>query len=220
MRGPVMSKPSKHTLAIIHKEINLAASFVMYDRPFTPATLETDWHIRGGKWHVQDGWLCGENPLNSPGMVTCRKQLLGNVMLDFEARTVLPSTHDIDCMWNGSWNETTNERGLAYVVGLEGWWEGKVGFEKSPEYKLGAATPLFDFKPSKTYHIQAGSIDGHVFAFVDGKLLLECFDPTPIDITRYGMIGFEAYASKIQVRNLIVRQIAWTAREQSYAAEF
>ena len=29
-----------------------------------------------------------------------------------------PSTHDIDCMWNGSWNERTNTRDVAYVAGL------------------------------------------------------------------------------------------------------
>jgi len=58
-------------------------------------------------------------------MVTSRKGFFGNVMLDFEAQTVLPSMHDIDCMWNGSWDEATNQRDVAYVIGLEGWWEGR-----------------------------------------------------------------------------------------------
>ena len=44
----------------------------------------------------------------------------GNVMVDFEARTVLPCTHDIDFMWNGSWDEATDRRGLAYVGGSRG----------------------------------------------------------------------------------------------------
>ena len=50
-------------------------------------------------------------------------------MLDFEARTIPPCTHDINCMWSGSWDYETNTRALAYVAGLEGWWDGKVGFE-------------------------------------------------------------------------------------------
>lgn len=75
-------------------------------------------------------------------------------MMDFEARTVVPCTHDIDVMWNGSWDAAKGERGTAYVAGLEGWRQGKAGIEKSPDYKLTACTPLFDFEPGKTYHVQ------------------------------------------------------------------
>ncbi len=207
-------------MRIMKKEIDLAGSRVLYERVFSAESLEQDWQIRDGEWHVEGEWLTGKNPENCPGMVTSRVRYFGNVMLDFEGRTVLPSTHDINCMWNGSWDETTNRRDVAYVAGLEGWWEGKVGFEKSPEFKLNAATPLFRFEPGKTFRIQAGSIDGHVFVFVDGKLVLEVTDPEPIDSQRYGMIGFEAYASHIQVRRLVVRQIAWKTVEMSYPREF
>jgi hypothetical protein len=215
MKGETMPK-----LLIMRKEIDLDASPVLYDRPFSATSLAADWQVRGAKWWVEGEWLTGRNPANSPGMVTSRASYLGNVLLDFEARTVLPSTHDIDCMWNGSWDETKNERGVAYVVGLQGWWEGKVGFEKSPAYTFCAATPLFPFEPGRAYRIQTGSVDGHVFVFVDGRLVLEVTDPDPIDSTRYGLIGFEAYASMIQVRRLVVRRIAWRPRELSYAPEF
>ncbi len=207
-------------LHIMRKQIDLDESEVLYDRLFTPETFEQDWQVRGGEWAVDGQWLTGRNPENAPGMVTCRREFTGDVMLDFEGRTVLPSTHDIDCMWSGSWDESTNRRDTAYVAGLEGWWEGKVGFEKSPEYKLIAGTPLLDFQPGRVYRMQAGSIGGHVFVFVDGKLVLEVTDPDPIDGERCGMIGFEAYASMIQVRRLIVRRIAWRARELSYDPEF
>ena len=215
MEGNAMPK-----LLLMKKEIDLDSSRVLYDRPFTDATLAADWQVRGGQWRMEGEWLTGKHRDNSPGMVTSRASWFGNVMLDFEARTVLPSTHDINCMWNGSWDEAKNLRSVAYVVGLQGWWEGKVGFEKSPEYKLCAANPLFPFEPGRTYRIQAGSIDGHVFAAVDGRLVLEVMDPDPIDSGRYGMIGFEAYASWIQVRRLTVRQIAWRPREMAYPPEF
>ena len=208
------------TLLIMRKEIDLERSPVLYDRPFTPESLAEDWQVRGGQWHVADGWLTGKNPRNAPGMLTSRRNFFGNVLMDFQARTVLPSTHDIDCMWNGSWDEAANERSLAYVVGLQGWWEGKVGFEKSPAYTLNAATPLWPFEPGRTYRLQAGSVDGHAFVFVDGHVVLEVTDPDPIDASRYGMVGFEAYASMIQIRNLVLRQIAWTVRDQSYPPEF
>lgn len=217
-KQPPTNDPTQ--LLIMRKRIDLPACPILYNRPFTPTCLAEHWQIRGGHWHVEGDWLCGRNPANAPGMITSRQSYLGNVLLDFHARTVLPSTHDIDWMWNGSWDETTNTRSLAYVTGLQGWWEGKVGFEKSPDYKLNVATPLFDFHPGQTYHIQSGSVDGHAFVFVDGRLILEVTDPDPIDTTRYGLIGFEAYASMIQVRQLVVRQIVWQDRPLSYPPEF
>jgi len=204
----------------MNKEVLYDSSPVLYDRPFTPETLAADWQIRGGEWWIDGEWLTGRNPLNAPGMVTSRATYFGNVLLDFEARTVPPSTHDIDCMWNGSWDETTNTRDVAYVAGLQGWWEGKVGVERSPDYLLTAATPLFTFEAGRIYRMQAGSIAGHIFVIVDGRLLLEITDPAPIDSTRYGLVGFEAYASMIQVRNLTIRQIVWQPRQLTYATEF
>lgn len=209
-----------NSLRIMGKEILLDTSPVLYNQAFTPGILAADWQVRGGEWLVEDGWLTGRNPLNAPGMITSRASYFGNVLLDFEARTVLPSTHDIDCMWNGSWDDTTNTRDVAYVAGLQGWWEGKVGFERSPEYLLTAATPLFNFEAGRIYRMQTGSIDGHIFIFVDGRLLLEVTDPNPIDATRYGLVGFEAYASMIQIRHFTVRQIVWQARKLEYPAEF
>lgn len=207
-------------LLLMKKRIVPGTCPVLYDRPLDGGALAEDWDVRGGRWEIRDGWLMGTNRANAPGMVTSRKQFAGNVMLEFEARTVLPSTHDIDWMWNGSWDESKNLRGVAYVAGLQGWWEGKVGFEKSPDYQLNVATPLFHFEPGKTYRILSGSADGHCFVAVDGKLVLEVTDPEPIDSMKHGLIGFEAYASMIQVRNLVVRQLHWEARELSYAAEF
>jgi hypothetical protein len=207
-------------LRIIRKHMDLDHSRLLYDRPIQPDTLETDYRIYGGRWGVVDGWLTGQNPLNAPGMVFLKGDYPGNVLVDFEARTVLPCTHDIDVMWNGSWDEAKNARGLAYVAGLQGWWEGKVGIEKSPEYLLNAATPLFPFQPGQVYHIQAGSIDGHCFVFADGKLLLEVTDPDPIDNQKYTQIGFEAYCSHIQIRNVKVWQLAWQPVEMHYDPEF
>ena len=206
-------------LLLMNKRLLLAQSPVLFDRPFGSASLKTDWQVRGADWRVEGEWLTGQNPANAPGMVTSRDNFFGNVLLDFEARTVLPSTHDIDWMWNGSWDGATNTRNVAYVGGLQGWWEGKVGFEKSPDFKLNVATPMFPFKPGRTYRIQSGSIDGHLFVFVDGRLILEATDPEPIDTSRFGLVGFEAYASTIQIRRVVIRQIVWEQRTLVYGPE-
>ena len=216
----MQSKTHLADLLIMKKRIKLGDSPVLFDNPFGRHSLETDWQIRTAQWWIDGEWLTGRNPANSPGMVTSRKSFFGNVLLEFEARTVPPSTHDINCMWNGSWDEQSNTRSVAYVAGLQGWWEGKVGFEKAPEYKLNAASPLFVFEPGRIYRMQAGSVDGHAFVLVDGGLVLEVTDPDPIDSSRYGLVGFEAYASMIQIRRPTIRQIAWEPRALSYGPEF
>jgi hypothetical protein len=215
-----IERSERHMLHIIGKSIDLDASPVLYAQPVSPEMLARDWKVYSGEWSVAGDWICGRNPHNNPGMIVSRADFPGNVLVEFEARTVLPSTHDINFMWNGSWDETQNRRDVAYVFGLEGWWDGKVGFEKSPEYKLMGGTPLFDFEPGRTYRLQGGSIDGHCFLFVDGRLLLEITDPEPIDSRRYAKVGFEAYASQIEIRNITVRQITWQPRVREYAPEF
>jgi len=207
-------------LRIMGKRIERERCPVLFDTPFDAAIWEQHWQVRAPEWRVEGEWLIGRNPDNRPGMVTSRASYFGNILLEFEARTALPSTHDIDCMWNGSWDEEKDERGVAYVAGLQGWWEGKVGIEKSPDYKLNALTPLFPFEPGRIYQIQAGSVDGHAFIFVDGRLAIEVTDPDPIDNRRHGLVGFEAYASHIQIRRPVIRQIVWSLRSLSYPPEF
>ena len=144
----------------------------------------------------------------------------GNVLVEFEAATVAPSSHDINVMWNGEWLDDIDQRGMAYVAGLQGWWTGKVGIEKSPDYTFMVGTPLLDFKPGELYYIIAGSIDGHCFIFANGQLLLEAMDPDPIDNQKFTKVGLEAYCSLIKVRNFKIRQIVWKPVEMKYEPEF
>lgn len=63
-------------------------------------------------------------------------------------------------------------------------------------------------------------MDGHCFVCVDGKLVLEVTDPSPINSNLYTKIGFEAYSSFIQIRNVKVRRIVWDPSDSHYSAEF
>lgn len=207
-------------LLIMHKRIDLERSPVLFDRPLSAKRFAEDWEVKSAAWTCEGDALLGRNPAAGPGVIMLRQACPGNVLLDFHARTVLPSTHDIDAMWNFSWDEQKNQRDAAYVAGIQGWWDGKVGLEKSPEYKLVVATPCPWFKPGQEYHIIAGGIDGHCFVFVDGKLQLELLDPDPIDSRQNNHIGFEAYQSMIRISRLTVRQIVWEKREQKYQPEF
>jgi hypothetical protein len=208
------------TLELMRKEIELSACPVLCEDEITTESLAESWKIHHSEWWLEDGWLHGKNPGNHPGMVILNRDFPGNILVEFEASTVVPSTHDINVMWNGEWLDSIDQRGVAYVAGLQGWWRGKVGIEKSPDYKFMVGTPLLDFQPGKLYHIIAGSIDGHCFIYANGQLLLEAMDPDPIDHQKYTKVGLEAYCSHIKVRNFKVRQILWKTVDMKYEPEF
>lgn len=208
------------TLLLMRKRILIDSCKVLYDHPMTPGHFTSAWTIHHSRWTVEDGWITGENNGNWPGMAILKQDFPGNVLVEFEAQTILPSSHDINVMWNGEWLEDKDQRGIAYVAGLEGWWTGKVGIEKSNDYKFMVGTPLFGFEPGKIYRIQAGSINGHCFILADGKLLIEAMDPDPIDNRKYTKVGFEAYCSRIRIRNITIRQIYWEPVEMKYEEEF
>ena len=62
----------------------------------------------------------GENRENSAAMVMSKGEYFGNVLIEFDAETVLPATRDINLTFHGSWDEEKNIRDVAYVFGLEG----------------------------------------------------------------------------------------------------
>ena len=207
-------------ILLMKKKILLDQSEVLFRKEnFAPEDLSL-FILHHSDWMVEDGWLTGKNPGNHPGMAILKQDYPGNILVEFKARTVSPSTHDINVMWNGEWIDSLDQRGTAYVAGLEGWWTGKVGIEKSPDYTLMLGTPLFDFVPEKIYRIQAGSIDGHCFILADGKLLLEGMDPNPINNSKYTKVGFEAYSSKISLKDVVIRRIKWEPVDMHYESEF
>lgn len=215
-----MAPDTLNLIMLMKKRILLDSSKILYNEPVTTENFTALWTVHHSTWEVRDGWLVGENRGNWPGMAILKQDFPGNVLVEFEAQTVLPSSHDINVMWNGEWLESADKRGKAYVAGLQGWWTGKVGIEKSDDYTFMVGTPLFDFKPGNIYKIQAGSIDGHCFILADGKLLLEAMDPDPLDNLKYTKVGFEAYCSKIRIRNITIRQIHWEPVEMKYDADF
>ena len=208
-------------IQLIRKQIFPETMEILYDNELTPETLSSDFEIKGGKWYInEEGWLVGENRENAPGMVISKEDYFGDILLEFDAATVLPATRDIDLMIHGSWNEETNERDVAYVAGIQGWWQGMVGFEKSPTYDFLVQTKLFDFKPGQVYHICVGNIGNDLFIAIDGVVALEVHDPNPIDIMKYGKIGFEAYCTKIKFKNVKVKRVTYIDTAKPYDPEF
>ena len=75
-------------------------------------------------------------------------------------------------------------------------------------------------EPGRIYKVQAGSINGHCFIFIDGKEIIEVNDPEPIDNTKYGKIAFTAWRSHVQIRNIVIRNIVWKSVDMGYKPEF
>ena len=218
MNGENSSK--QDTLLLMKKKILVSKSKILFDRQVTAESFDDEWTVHHSEWGVDGEWLTGSNRGNWPGMAILKQDFPGNVLVEFEAQTLLPSSHDINVMWNGEWLKEEDHRGLAYVAGLQGWWTGKVGIEKSDKYEFMVGTPLLNFVPGKLYRIQAGSIDGHCFIFADNQLLLEAMDPDPIDNHKYTKVGFEAYCSRIRIKNIVIRQIHWEEAGMKYEPEF
>ena len=187
---------------------------------FDDATLDQYFEVKSGNWYTEDGWVVGKNPEMMPGMIVSKGDFFGNVMVQITAKMVSPATHDINVMINGRWDDTIDQRAEAYVAGLEAFWHGNVGFEKSPEYKLTAATPLFDFNPEKEHDFKMGNVDGKVFVLVDDRLCLEVSDPEPLDVTKFGKIGFEAYSSWWKFKDLKVFKLSYEKIKEYYNPEF
>ena len=68
--------------------------------------------------------------------------------------------------------------------------------------------------------MQCGSIGGHVFVIVDGRLAIEATDPDPIDQSRYGRVGFEAYCTRVAVTDFKIRRADWVDIPAEYVPEF
>lgn len=208
-------------LTLVGYDVDLVNSETLFEMDeFDDKALHDNFDIKTGQWSTDNGWVIGRNPDMCPGMIVSKNEFFGNVMLTLTAKMVAPSTHDINIMINGEWKDDINKRGMAYVAGIEAFWHGNIGFEKSPEYKLTAATQLFDFNPEEEHVFTLGNISGKTFVLVDGKLCLEITDPDPIDENKYGKIGMEAYASCWKFKNVKVQKIKYEKIKEYYNKEF
>ena len=207
-------------LQLTEKEIDVGRSSVLFSDNITCENIDLFFETHNSQWSVEDGWLTGLNPDESAGMAVMKQDFPGNIMLEFEGRTKLPSTHDINFMWNGEWSDELNICRNAYIGSICGWHNQLAGIEKSPDYKFRVTVPNNNFEPGRTYKVRAGSIDGTCFLLIDSMLVLEANDPEPLNNKIYTKIGFTAWSSHIQIRNILIRRINWKPVEKIYIPEF
>ncbi|MBR3932282.1 MAG: hypothetical protein IKJ68_00025 [Clostridia bacterium] len=216
--GKILTEEPKGVVMLAGTNLYLDESEVLYEKSeFTEADLHEAFDIKSGEWYVEDGWVVGKNPQMNPGMIVSKDDYFGDILLELKAKMVAPSTHDINVMING---EFTDKRGMAYVTGLEAFWHGCIGFEKSPEYKLVVGTGMLDFDPNEEYLLQFGNAGGVLFTLVNGRLGLMVQDPDPIDTSKYGKIGFEAFSSWWKFKDVKVKKLKYERLGENYNPEF
>ena len=175
------------------------------------------WQVMAGDWRMENGWLIGTENGNKGGILFSRESFDKNVMLSFTAATVLPATRDVNAVYCAHWDEKTDYLADSYVCGLNGWYDGKSGIERNLTSNLYSTTSLYQYIPGTEVRMTAGAIDGHNFMVVDGQLVTELIDPSPI---KGGHVGFSPYCTILKIKDIEIREIYWEEQKQHYDPEF
>ena len=200
---------------LIDRTIDLGASELLRSFDvFDPA----EWSIvrHSPKWIVEPTRISGGGPAEpTHGQIFCATPVVGDVVLEFDARIIPPSYHDIVWFWNVRLDKEPWSAG--YLGCLGGWWSGMAGIEKLPDFVPSAIAPSHDCEPGRTYHVVSGS-SGHAhFIVVDGRLVTYFSDAATPDSSKPGYFGFGIYESHAEYSNLKVYHPAFSPRSPKYA---
>ena len=207
------------------KNIHLLGKKILWDKSpllvdYTPDENWRElWLPKSGDWTVEDGCFIGTETGNMGGILLYHEYFKKNVMLTFTVSTVLPATRDLNAVFCAKWDETTDYLGDSYVCGVNGWYENKSGLERNAGYgsNLYSTTSSYKYVPGTELRMTCGAIDGHSFMVVNDELVSEMIDPQPI---KDGHVGFSAYCTKLRIKDIQIREIAWEDFPQSYTPEF
>lgn len=204
------------TLHLLGKKVLLSQSELLLQ--YTPGDDWLDyWTPKNGHWECKDGWLIGTEPGNFGGILFSKERYEDNVMFSFTVKAALPATRDLNAVFCANWDDTTDYLGESYVCGLNGWYEHKSGIERNGSSNLYSTTSLYHYQPGTEVRMLVGAIDGHSFMVVDDVLVTELVDPQPI---KGGHVGFSAYCTKLMIKDIEIRKIAWEDFPQTYIPEF
>ena len=192
----------KDEIIVIGKRLRLSESELLYSfDTFDPQ----DWTIvkHTPKWTVAPDRLIGGGP-DEPhhGQIFFRKPVKGDVVLEFDARIIPPSYHDLVWFWNTRFGMEPWSAG--YLGCLGGWYADMAGIEKLPDYKPSSIAPSFATEPGRTYHIVSGSLGPDHFIAVDGRLVTYFADDAVPDPAEPGYFGFGIFESHAEYSHLKV----------------
>ena len=189
-------------ISLIENEIDLDKSELLYDfKNFK----KDDWDIVRGDsdWIINDKAIRGiyKGPeLHS--QIFFNKAIKGDVVLEFDAKLLAPSEHDIIWLWKTSFE--AEPWGEGYLGCLAGWYDDYLGIEKLPDYNARVLGRTYRLEPERVYHIISGTAKGHNFIILDGELVCFFTDPAAPSLDKEGYLGFGIYQSDAEYSNLKV----------------
>lgn len=199
---------------LLDRTIDVDASEVIHEfDEFDPA----DWTIvkHAPQWTVTPRSIRGGAPDETThGQIFFNTPVKGDVILEFDARIIPPSYHDIVWFWNVRFDAEPWSAG--YLGCLGGWWSGMAGIEKLPAYDPSAIAPSHSFESGRWYRIVSGSCGSAHFIAVDGRLVTYFADADVPDPSKSGYFGFGVYESHAEYSSLKVRRPNFVARHPQY----
>ncbi len=172
--------------------------------------------VKAGKWRYDNGYLIGKELENKGGILYTKQSFAFDIMMTFKMASVLPATRDLNAVWCSQWDEKTDYLGDSYVCGLNGWYDGLSGIERSGAHCFYTSTSLYKYNPGEEVEITCGSINGHCFLLVDGILITELHDNHPLT---KGYAGFSPYCTELKIKDVVIRKIKYLERHQIYYPE-
>lgn len=171
-------------LRIMEKEIDLEQSPVIARGPQDDAALERDWEHQNGVWSVTDGWICGKHIGNSGGILYSKKHYPGNVLLEFEGRTVLPCQNDLNFTWCAAgWDMAHDDAGESYIAGSPAGGTGKRASNATPPASRALPLPFSPLKGGAFTLSRPAALTATAFFLWTARSCSRCSTPTPLRST-------------------------------------
>lgn len=205
----------KKELLLLGKKINVDECEIVFTYQG-----EENWQdffdVKAGNWRCENGYLIGKELENKGGILYTKMSFPYDIMMTFKISSILPATRDLNAVWCSNWNKKTDYLGDSYVCGLNGWYDGLSGIERSGENGFYTSTSLYKYIPGTEVEITCGSVNGHCFMIVDDVLVTELFDNHPLT---GGFAGFSPYCTELKIRDVVIRKIKYEERVQKYYPE-
>ena len=199
-------------IRLVGKLIDLTNSPVLHE--FKSFNAE-DWVVVGKpKWEVTGSSIIGGPELDTHGQIFYKTPHSDDIIMEFDARLIAPSDHDI--VW---WYQTNLENkpwGRGYLACVGGWYRNLAGIESVPDFALSATSNSCRVEPEQWYHIVSGVVANHHFIAVDGSVVFELLDPNSLPDNHSGHFGFGIYQSHVEYRNLAVYIPKWQKVSEKY----
>jgi hypothetical protein len=200
-------------IRLVGKHIDLAGSAVLHE--FKKFNAD-EWIVVGKpKWTVAGSSIIGGPESDTHGQIFYKTPYAGDMVMEFDARLIAPSDHDI--VW---WYRTDLERkpwGKGYLAALGGWYRNLAGIESVPDFALSATSNSCQVKPDQWYHIVSGVVANHHFIAVDNAVVFELLDSNLLPDSHRGHFGFGIFQSHVEYRNLVVYAPQWQKVEEKYS---